>query len=41
MNKNSKCTEDIKIYTKSILIPVIIGSLVGLIISNSIDYNML
>lgn len=31
----------IKIYIKSILIPVIIGSIVGLIISSSIDYNSL
>lgn len=30
-----------KIYAKSILIPVILGGLVGLIISNSIDYNSL
>lgn len=31
----------LKIYTKSILIPVIIGGIVGLIISVSIDYNSL
>ena len=31
----------IKIYVKSILIPVIIGGLVGLIISGAIDYNTL
>ena len=31
----------IKIYIKSILIPVIIGGLVGLLISNFIDYNFL
>ena len=31
----------IKIYVKSILIPVIIGGIVGIIISNSIDYNTL
>lgn len=31
----------IKIYVKSILIPVIIGGLVGLIISSAIDYNTL
>lgn len=31
----------LKIYTKSILIPVIIGGIVGLIISGSIDYNSL
>lgn len=31
----------LKIYLKSILIPVIIGALIGLIISKSIDYNNL
>ena len=31
----------IKIYSKSILIPVIIGGVIGLIISKSIDYNSL
>lgn len=31
----------IKTYAKSILIPVIIGGIVGLIISGSIDYNSL
>ena len=31
----------IKVYVKSILIPVIIGGIVGIIISNSIDYNTL
>lgn len=31
----------IKIYIKSILIPVIIGGIVGLFISSSIDYNSL
>ena len=31
----------IKIYAKSILIPVIIGGVIGLIISRSIDYNSL
>ena len=31
----------VKIYIKSILIPVIIGGIVGLIISSSIDYNSL
>lgn len=31
----------IKIYIKSILIPVIVGGIVGLIISSSIDYNSL
>lgn len=31
----------IKIYIRSILIPVIIGGIVGLIISSSIDYNSL
>ena len=30
-----------KIYAKSILIPVIVGSVVGFIISGSIDYNSL
>ena len=30
-----------KIYIKSILIPVIIGGMVGIIISSSIDYNSL
>ncbi len=31
----------LKIYAKSILIPVIIGGIVGFIISGSIDYNSL
>ena len=31
----------LKIYLKSILIPVIIGGIIGLIISKSIDYNNL
>ena len=31
----------IKIYAKSILIPLILGGLVGLFISSSIDYNTL
>ncbi len=31
----------IKLYAKSILIPVIIGGVIGLIISKSIDYNSL
>lgn len=31
----------IKIYTKSILIPVIVGGIVSLLISQSIDYNEL
>ena len=31
----------IKIYIKSILIPVIVGGIVGLIISSSMDYNNL
>lgn len=31
----------IKLYAKSILIPVIVGGIVGLIISGSIDYNSL
>lgn len=30
-----------KIFAKSILIPLLIGGIVGLIISNSIDYNSL
>lgn len=30
-----------KIYAKSILIPVIVGGIVGLVISGSIDYNNL
>ena len=30
-----------KIYLKSIIIPVIIGGIVGLIISKFIDYNLL
>lgn len=33
--------EKLKIYAKSILIPVIIGGVIGLIISRSIDYNSL
>lgn len=33
--------QKLKIYAKSILIPVIIGGIVGLIISKSIDYNSL
>lgn len=31
----------LKIYTKSILIPVIVGGIIGLLISNFIDYNSL
>ena len=31
----------IKIYAKSILIPVVVGGVVGLIISSTIDYNSL
>lgn len=31
----------LKIYIKSILLPVVIGGVIGLIISNSIDYNSL
>ena len=31
----------LKIYLKSILIPVIVGGIIGLIISKSIDYNNL
>ena len=30
-----------KIYIKSILIPVVIGGIIGLIISNFLDYNLL
>ena len=33
--------ENLKVYIKSILVPVIIGGIVGLIISGSIDYNSL
>ena len=33
--------ENIKIYIKSILLPVLIGGIIGLIISSSIDYNQL
>lgn len=33
--------EKLKIYTKSILIPVIIGGIVGILISNYIDYDSL
>ena len=32
---------NLKIYAKNILIPVIIGGIIGLIISGSIDYNTL
>lgn len=32
---------NIKIYIKTILVPVIIGGIVGLIISSTIDYNTL
>lgn len=31
----------LKIYAKSVIIPVILGGIVGLIISGSIDYNLL
>ena len=31
--------EKIKTYAKSILIPVIVGGIVGLLISISMDYN--
>ena len=31
--------EKLKIYAKSILIPIVIGGIVGIIISKSIDYN--
>lgn len=33
--------DKIKVYVKSILIPVIVGGIVGLIISGSMDYNNL
>ena len=33
--------EKIKIYAKTILVPVIVGGIVGFIISKSIDYNNL
>ena len=33
--------DKIKIYTKSILIPVLVGGVVGLMISSAIDYNSL
>ena len=33
--------DKIKIYAKSILIPVLVGGIVGLIISSAIDYNSL
>ena len=33
--------KNIKIYIKSILVPVTIGLIVGLVISKSIDYNLL
>ena len=33
--------DKIKIYAKSILIPVVVGGIVGLIISSAIDYNSL
>ena len=33
--------EKLKIYAKSILIPVIIGGIVGILISNYIDYDSL
>ena len=31
----------VKIYIKSILIPLVLGGVVGLLISSSMDYNML
>lgn len=31
----------LKVYAKSILIPIIVGGIVGIIISGSIDYNVL
>ena len=33
--------ENLKVYIKSILVPVIIGGIVGIIISGSMDYNSL
>lgn len=39
--KENYMKEKIKIYAKSILIPVIMGGIVGLIISKSIDYSQL
>ena len=33
--------EKIKIYAKSILIPVVVGGIIGIIISGFIDYNSL
>lgn len=33
--------DKVKIYIKSILVPVIVGGIVGLIISQAIDYNSL
>lgn len=39
--KKNYMKEKIKIYAKSILIPVIMGGIVGLIISKSIDYSQL
>ena len=33
--------EKVKIYIKAILIPVLVGALVGLITSESMDYDML
>lgn len=33
--------DKIKIYAKSILIPVVVGGIVGVIISSAIDYNSL
>lgn len=32
---------NLKIYTKSILIPVILGAIIGIMISGSMDYEML
>lgn len=29
----------LKIYTKSIIIPLIVGGIIGLLISNSINYS--
>lgn len=33
--------DKIKIYTKSILVPVVVGAIIGLLISSAVDYNSL
>lgn len=33
--------DKIKIYAKSILIPVVVGAIIGLLISSAVDYNSL